>query len=115
MSYALVSWQPPPDSDGAQIDEQILETIRQDFPNREPVLLLDRLLLCPSDRRGVGYSRVKRMLRPVIQAHPGIEVMIIMPDPGAPVGGWVDPARGNFQTARPIMNMPNTDDYPEIL
>jgi hypothetical protein len=55
------------------------------------------------------------MLRPVIQAHPGLEVMIIMPDPGGPVGGWVDPARGNFQTARPIMNMPNTDDYPEIL
>ena len=110
MAYALIAWQPPADGDAAEIEAAIIAALPAG-----PHQFLDRLILYPSPQLGVGFSTVRRRLSPVVRAHPGLELMIMMPDKGDTVGAWLDPAKGTFPLARPIMNEPGTENYPILI
>lgn len=114
MAYALIAWDPPEDEDPDAVARDLIDAITFDGGTRRPVEFLERVVLYPSREGGIGFSQVRAKLREVVDRHPGIQVMIIMPDEGAKVAGWFDPA-GNFDEARPIMNQPGSRTFPSIL
>ena len=115
MAYALVSWDAPPGADTAQITADISAALSLRGGTKPATRFHDRLFLYPSPASGIGFSTVRDRLSPVVRNHPGLEVMIIMPEKDSTVAGWVDPSHGSFPDARPIMNTASDGIYPRIL
>lgn len=113
MAYALIAWEAPADADPVAIQQDLLNTITLDAGTRVPVRFLDRLVLYPSRPGGIGFSQVKAKVKEVVDRHPGLQLMIIMPQEGTQVRGWFDAAK-NFDAARPIMNE-SGDTFPAII
>lgn len=113
MAYALIGWDPPAGEDPDDVAKDLIETITFDGGTRKPVPFLERIVLYPSRPGGIGFSQVRAKLHEVVQRHPGLVVMIIMPDEGSRVAGWF-PA-DTFDEARPIMNQPGSSTFPSIL
>lgn len=112
MAYALIAWQPAP---GVSAD-QIAQDIEAALPGvGVPERFLDHVLLYPSPEGGIGYSTVRQRMKTVVDNHPGLHLMIIMPSKGETVAGWFDPASGTFDKARPIMNQGDLRTFPVLL
>lgn len=113
VAYALIAWDPPVDANAADIEQDLMDSITLDGGTRVPVKFLDRVVLYPSRPGGIGFSQVKMRVQQVVGRHPGLQLMIIMPQEGTQVRGWFDPAK-NFDAARPIMNESGST-FPAIL
>ena len=111
MAYALVAWDPPPGVDPNAVRDAVLNAMTHSGGSRRPVRFLDRVALYHSGSTGVSFRTVRDRLRLVITAFPGTEIIIIMPDADDEVAGWLDPLKGTFPDARPIMNITG-DLYP---
>lgn len=115
MAYALIAWDPPPGSDADEVDQRIRDALTFDGGARTPVHLLPRLVVYPSKPGGIGFSRVREVIKDVQDATPGLQIMIIMPDEGAKVAGWFARPCTDFDAARPIMNQGSHTRYPRCL
>ena len=115
MAYALVAWDAPPGADTAQITADIDVALTLRSGAQPAIRFHDRLFLYPSPPSGIGFSTVRNRLSQVVRDHPGLELMIIMPEKDSTVAGWVDSNRGRFPNARPIMNTDSDGIYPRIL
>lgn len=113
VAYALIAWEAPADADAAAIDQDLLQAITLDDGARVPVQFLDHLVLYPSRPGGIGFSQVKARVQEVVARHPGLQLVIIMPQEGTQVRGWFDPAK-NLDAARPIMNE-SGNTFPAII
>ena len=115
MAYALVAWDAPSGADTVQITADVAAALTLRGGAQPATRFHDRLFLYPSPASGIGFSTVRDRLSQVVRDHPGIEVMIIMPEKDSTVAGWIDPSRGSFPDARPIMNTASDGIYPRIL
>jgi hypothetical protein len=116
MDYAIVAWQPPPGAN-ASLEASIAADLLAALPvTRVPTFLLDRVFVYPSPDRGISLATVQSRLLPVVQQHPGTELVITMIPKGNRVVGRFDSARlPTLDGARSIMNQPNALTFPLAL
>lgn len=115
MAYALIAWQAPAGASQARIRTEIEEALPSVPSGAGPAHFLDGLLLYPSPPVGIGFSTVRNRMKDVVKNNPGLELVIVMPEAGDTVAGWLDPARGTFPEARPVMNRSGADTFPLLL
>lgn len=115
MAYALISWDPPSNLDADEIQTELEDALTLNAGARKPIILHRRLWLYRSPPAGIGFSTVRKRVAAVVKKNPGLEVLIIMPDKGDTVAGWLDPMKGSFPEARPIMNQDGSSTFPWLL
>lgn len=98
MAYALIAWSKP----GATPQE--LAAIEADFAKRGALPFFRGLFLYPED--GPRWKEMMDFAFSGVKAHPGLEAVVIMPEKGARVGGWVSAKlpKDGAAMVRKIMN-----------
>lgn len=102
MAYALVAWR----RDG---DE---EAVAEAFAEIPAIHFFPGLFLVEED--GVAWDDIKERVRDIVEENPGTEAVIVTPNKGTRVGGWVHnaPTADALKKARDIMNKGGSSAVP---
>lgn len=114
MAYALISWDPPAANEAAA-DQAMEDALTLNNGASVPVRLTRRLMVYPSPPAGISFSTVRGRVKDVVEAHPGMAAVIVMPDAGDTVAGWFTGDVTRLDPVREILNKGGSDIYPRIL